>query len=301
MPRAQAILLISRDLGIGGTARDVSNIARALDRSRFEPHVACFDSEGIRSEELRSAGIPIITVPIRSFRRLTTVSHGRKLGDYIRRRHIGLIHSFDVPANILGVALARLLNIRVIVSALWHRQLISPLYRTLLRMTDVAADAIVVNSNAIRDHLVTDEKVRPALIHLCYGGVDTQRFVPDKSRRPSCIPTQPLVIGTLCVLRPEKRLDLLLEAFSLIRHLVPTMKLLIVGSGQLLPVLKRHQGRLGLEQECVFEPACEDVTQRMRSIDIFVVPSSSESIPNALIEAMACGCCVVASRVGGIS
>jgi glycosyltransferase involved in cell wall biosynthesis len=56
---------------------------------------------------------------------------------------------------------------------------------------------------------------------------------------------------------------------------------------------------LGISDVCTFRPSTPDVPAVMRSIDIFVHPSQSEGLPNAVMEAMACGCAVVATRVGG--
>ncbi len=55
----------------------------------------------------------------------------------------------------------------------------------------------------------------------------------------------------------------------------------------------------GLAGDCTFVPATGQVAEWLRAIDIFVLPSRSEALSNALLEAMACGCCPVASRVGG--
>jgi glycosyltransferase involved in cell wall biosynthesis len=109
-----------------------------------------------------------------------------------------------------------------------------------------------------------------------------------------------LVIGSVCALRPEKRMDLLLQAFAQVRRRQPGMKSLIVGSGPMRPELEALRRDLGLEQDCILEPAKVDVADWMRAMDIFVLSSSSESFPNALLEAMACGCCVIGSDVGGV-
>ena len=101
------------------------------------------------------------------------------------------------------------------------------------------------------------------------------------------------------MLRPEKGLDVLQSAFARVRHLVPGSKLLIAGSGPELERLQAHAGQLGLGQDCVFLSAVASVAPILRSIDIFVSSSHSEAFSNALLEAMACGCCVVGSRVGG--
>ena len=101
------------------------------------------------------------------------------------------------------------------------------------------------------------------------------------------------------MLRPEKALDLLQESFARIRHLQPGMKLLIVGSGPELPRLQINGQRLGIQNDCVFEPATPCVPQYLRALDIFVLCSRSEAFSNTLLEAMACGCCAVGSQVGG--
>src|SRR5262249_11016569 len=103
--------------------------------------------------------------------------------------------------------------------------------------------------------------------------------------------------GVVCALRPEKRLDLLLDAFSKIA--APGRKLAVVGSGPELPALQRQSRALNLDSYCHFEPATSSVAEWLRSMDIFLLPSPTEARSNSLMEAMACGVAVVASDVGG--
>jgi glycosyltransferase involved in cell wall biosynthesis len=77
------------------------------------------------------------------------------------------------------------------------------------------------------------------------------------------------------------------------------MKLMIVGSGPEKERLEALSASLGLGGDCVFLPSTADAPRALRAIDVFVHPSLSEGLPNAVMEAMACGCAVVASRVGG--
>jgi glycosyltransferase involved in cell wall biosynthesis len=78
------------------------------------------------------------------------------------------------------------------------------------------------------------------------------------------------------------------------------LKLLIVGSGPVLPQLETLRDELGIAADCIFEPSKTDVAPWLRALDIYVMCSESESFPNALLEAMACGCATIGSRVGGI-
>jgi glycosyltransferase involved in cell wall biosynthesis len=296
MGRPVPVLLAVRELTIGGCERDLTKIAKHLDRSRFTPHVACFHPDGVRGDELRTSGIPILHLPVTSFASKSALTGARMLRRYIREHGIQVVHAFDVPTDIFMVPLARLFGVPVVIAAqLGYRDLFSPLYWRLLRLTDRLAHCVVVNSGAVQKHLTEDEKVPAEKIRVIHNGVETGTFFPSAT-----VP-RPLVIGSLCVLRKEKRLDLLMDAFARVRGLRPGMKLLIVGSGELLAELERHRQDLGIAEACVLEPAKSEVVDWLRAMDIFVLSSDSESFPNALLEGMACGCCVVGSNVGGVA
>jgi glycosyltransferase involved in cell wall biosynthesis len=101
-------------------------------------------------------------------------------------------------------------------------------------------------------------------------------------------------------MRAEKRLDWLIESFAQIRRIDQHARLVLVGSGPEVPRLRRLCESLGLSGACHFEDSQADVAPWMRAIDIYVNSSRSESFPNGLLEAMACGCCAIGSKVGGI-
>src|SRR5712664_2793183 len=109
------ILLLIRTLHYGGTERQLTEIAKALDRSRFIPHVGCFITDGVRSQELRAAGIPVAEFPVRSFVSPSLLSGAFHMAQYIKRHQIELVYTFDVPATIFGVFAARAGGARVVV------------------------------------------------------------------------------------------------------------------------------------------------------------------------------------------
>ena len=160
-------------------------------------------------------------------------------------------------------------------------------------------DGIVVNCEYMKSHLIQDEQVAERLVHVCYNGIDLQQFCPAPSIRPPSLPEDALVIGIVCALRPEKGLLTLVEAFARVRPLRQHMKLVFVGSGPVLPDLQTRAKEAGISADCVWEPATAEVANWLRSFDIFVLPSLTEALSNSLMEAMACGCPVGASRVGG--
>jgi L-malate glycosyltransferase len=263
MPAPIPVLLMVRELNLGGSERQMAEIAKALDRSRFDPRVGCFRPAGLRADDLRAAGVPIVHFPVPS---IASVKGALRIAAYVREQNIQLVHTFDTPANLYGAPAARLAGSAVVVSsqrvdrALWQAW-----QRHGLRITDRLVDGIVVNCDFLRRHLRDEEKVPAGLIHLCYNGIDTRAFQPRKTVRPEALRSASLVLGVVCGLRPEKGLDTLLDAFPAVRGLVPGMKLAIVGSGPCLPDLQDRARALGVLPDCVFEPATPHVADWKRS------------------------------------
>ena len=291
------ILLMVRELNLGGSERQMTEIAKAMDRSRFEVHAGCFRPAGLRGDELRAAGIPIAHFPVPS---LLSVPGAIHIGAYIRAHGIRLVHTFDTPANLYGVPAARMAGCPVVVSSQRvDRSLWPPVVRHGLRLTDRIADAVVVNCEFLRRRMRDEEKAPADKIHLCYNGIDTVAFHPRRGPRHEAVKDAAIVIGVVCGLRPEKGLETLLDAYAALHGSQPGMKLVIIGSGPCLGALETHASALGILPECIFEPATSRVADWLHSIDIFVLPSLSEALSNSLMEAMACGCTVAATRVGG--
>ena len=289
---AWPVLLLARELDLGGSERQMTEIAKTLDRSRFTPHVGCFRPQGIRSAELAATGVPIVHFPVNSFASFRALAEAWRLASYIRRHGIRLVHSFDYPLTLFAVPVARLATrAGVLSSQRSHRSLIPRKYRPWIRMTDRMVDAVVVNCEFVRQHLRNDAGVPCGRIRLCRNGVDLEEFRYRETPRDS------VVFGVVCALRPEKDLGTLIQAFARLKRSGWT--LLIVGSGSLLGELRLQAASCGLGDDCSFVPATGRVAEWLREIDIFVLPSRSEALSNSLLEAMASGCCPVASKVGG--
>lgn len=294
------ILLMIRELGLGGTERQLSAVARSLDPSKYAVHIGCFQDQGLRRQELDQAGIPIVRFPVRSFRSVSLLTGALQMRRYIRQHGIRLVHPFDYPAIVFGIPVARTCRDVVVVSSQrYHRSLRPGWPHHLQRFTDRLADAVVVNCEYLARHMREDERVPAERVQLCYNGLDLDIFRPLPGPRLPEVADASLVIGVVCALRPEKDLGTLLTAFARVRNRRAGMKLLIVGDGSCKPELQEQSRTLGIAEDCVFLPASAEVAACLRSIDIFVLPSLSEALSNSLMEAMACGCCAVASQTGG--
>ncbi len=284
---------MARELHIGGSERQMTEAAKHLDRSLFELHVGCFSPAGVRAEELRDCGVSVVHFPVHSYRSTVALREAHRLMRYIRDRRIRIVHTWDYPLNVFAIPISRLTTPAISISSQRsHRSLIPKAFRPLVQLSDRLSHALVVNCEYVRRHLL-EQGVAPQKIWVCYNGIDLERFrpVPPAPRGPT--------VGVVCALRAEKDLGTLIDAFAAVRDLAPDLNLLIVGSGKELGALQLRARQAGLEAACRFEPATADVARWLHTIDIFVLPSRTEALSNSLMEAMACGCCVIASNVGG--
>ena len=298
-PRPIPVLLMVRELGIGGCENDLTKIATGIDRRRFEPHVGCLYARGIRLPQLQAAGVPILELPVRGLLSRSWLAGGRVLRRYLREHRIELLHTFDAPMDMVAIPVGWASRVPVLVkSHLWYRRPLPRTHKLWLAMTDRMVDATVVNSRAAQSELVEEHGISLEATQLCYNGVDSRLFHPaDAGERAT---PRSVTIGAVCALRAEKRVDLLLDAFARVRQEGVDVRLLLVGSGPMLDRLESQRRSLHIEAVSEYHPTTSDVASWLREIDIFVLSSDTESFPNALLEAMACGCCVIASRVGGV-
>jgi glycosyltransferase involved in cell wall biosynthesis len=290
------VMLVTRELGLGGSERQVAETALALDRAFWQPHIACFRGGGFRARELASAGVPILELGLTSLVSPSAVGCAVRFGRYLTRHNIQLVQAFDVPADLFAVPVARCYRVPVVLSSQRaHRSLTPGMQRHMLRLTDRIVDGIVVNSRAVARELSAEDGVPASMIRLAYNGIDTTVFHSGREAAPLPFPAGEPVVGVVCALRREKGLTVLLDAFAQVHG----GRLLIVGSGPELAGLRTHALALGLGDRCHFEAAVADVARWLRAIDVFVLPSLSEALSNSLLEAMACGCCPIASDAGG--
>ena len=295
------ILIAVRSLDHGGCERDAAKLAVGLNRSRFEPHVAVLIGGGFRTAEVERAGVPILNLQVSSFMNSSVVRAAQEMRAYIRKHGIQVVHALDVPTDIFAAFIARWCGVPVVItSQLSYRSMYILRERIALHLTDWLSDCVVVNSRAVGQSLNGSFGLRTNKVFLSHNGVNPAQFHPGPGVRPAAFEDTSLVVGSVCVMRPEKRLDWVIRSFAEARHLDPCLRLLLVGSGPEVPRLRELRDSLGMHEVCHFEPGQADISGLMRGMDIYINSSSIESFPNGLLEAMASGCCVIGSKVGGI-
>jgi glycosyltransferase involved in cell wall biosynthesis len=278
----------------GGTEHQMIELARRLDRAKFDVHLACFHKRGAWLPRAEAAASSISEFPISGFRRPSTVTQARRFSAWLTERGIAVIHTANLYANIFGLPAAaaagvpvRIANRRGLNSSRTIGQI------ALQRAAYSCAHVVVTNSRAAADRL-RHEQVSNDRIRVVPNGIDTSLYAARPDRRPI------RRIVTVANLRKEKAHEVLLEAAAMVVRRFADIELLFVGDGSRRAELEAIARRHGVERHTRFLGHCDDVPAILSSSDLFVLPSRSEALPNAVLEAMAAGLPVIAMRVGGI-
>lgn len=290
------ILLVNHSLGPGGAERQLVETALHLRQFGYSPHVASV-AGGFGEARLQDAGIPVWRIPLTSYVKpslAAAIAHARA---YIRSNDIRLVHAFDFSLCLFAVLAARASGRIGLTSQRFYMDTVPPNYQRMLRLAHRWAHGIVVNCDALTVYLENGYGIKPEKIHTCHNGLEASRFPSGIRKLFPEVAGAELVIGTICVMRPEKDVGTLIEAFA--AAAIRGARLLLVGSGPESESLRAHAERLGIASRTTFLPTTQDVASALNSIDISVHPSLSEGLPNSVMEAMATGRAVVATRVGG--
>jgi glycosyltransferase involved in cell wall biosynthesis len=162
---------------------------------------------------------------------------------------------------------------------------------------------VVVPSRVLFDIATRVWRLAPSKVQLVPNGIDLARFAgvdPAAARALATKAEGEVLIGTVATLRPEKNLGLLIRAFADLPSSPPS-RLFIVGSGPESDVLKAIAREAGVAERVVFFGHTPKPESILPAFDIFAMSSNTEQMPIGLLEAMACGLPVAATRVGDIA
>lgn len=295
--RPVPIFLLGPNLTLGGTEGQFVEIACRLDRSRWTPYISCVRAEGPRRARLDAAGVHAWSCGNGSFKSPHAATAVVRLAGFLRHHRIQVVHCFDFYSNILGVPAARLARVPLVIASQRDLGNLRPVLQQRLQNAALRlADCVTVNTQTVAEGLARAGIVPSTRIVVIPNGVDLTRFSGTPAEVP---PSGCLRIGTLSVLRPEKGLADFIRAAGHVKGRYPDARFLIWGDGPLRAPLERLIHESALSGEVTLAGATLEPETALRQLDIFVLPSLSEACSNALLEAMATGRAVIATRVGG--
>lgn len=293
------LLMLITDLEVGGVPLHLLRLATALPADRFETLVVSLAALGPVGTRLQQAGIAVHVCHATGPRDLAALMRlHRHIRDY--RPHV--LHAFLLHANLAARFVGPLAGIppRRILCEIqtvererrWHLRA-DGLTCRLCRFT-------AGNSPSVVAHLHRAAHIPRSRLRLMPGGVDADAFASATpvDRGELGIPTDETMILWVGRLDPVKGLDDLIHAATLLRT-QRRIRLLLVGAGEHEAAVRHCVSRYGAASFVHLLGRRDDVPSLLAAADIFTLPSYTEGLPNALMEAMAAGKPAVATDVPG--
>jgi glycosyltransferase involved in cell wall biosynthesis len=301
--RIKVLLVVDRlDHHLAGAERLVLALATHLPQDRFDVWVCTTRfAGGPPMDALAVAGVTHVHLDRQ--RRRIAIGHFRDLVSVLRRERFDVLHSHMFGSNVWGTLFGTVWRIPVVIAQeqTWSYEG-QPLRRFLDgRFVGRLATAFVAVSTRDRDRMISIEKVPPSKIV-----VIPNAYIPRPDgglvdlRAELGIPSGVPVVGTVAIFRPQKALDVLVDAFAIVRRSFPDARLVLVGGGKCRPALEQQVERLGLTGHVHMPGRREDVASVWAAVDIAAMSSDFEGTPLAALEALAHGVPLVATDVGGL-
>jgi glycosyltransferase involved in cell wall biosynthesis len=314
------ILFYNHTAQVGGAEHLLLTILGRLDRTNFDPTLICPEQGPLRKMGGR-LGVPTESVCVLDARFTWRADHlvrylrsfARVILD-LRKKVISvdpqLIHANSVRAGLVVTAATLGLKKQVV----WHIHDLLPRhpFNSLIRAVGLLSrrTRMVAVAQASADRFVGSFWPLRKRVTVIPNGVDLERFHPNQTARQKVrseiqlVKDEP-VIGIIGRLTPSKGQMELLRAFKFVVNEFPTANLLIAGAPafnqeyEYAELLKRAASESGISDRVHMLGARDDVAAIMQALDLLIVNSSSEACCLVVLEAMACGVPVLATRTGG--
>lgn len=302
--RRPAILFLIETAGLGGSERAMATIALAAAREGFRVAAGVRDV-GWLHQHLTANGVPVGVFPDIAYARGFSSRGLLHLLAFARQHRADIISTFSFQMHVYGCLTGQILRRPCVVNLrnahgdlgtarrrrLW-RYLIVPASARMTAVSKAARDQLVACTPAARRMSVVPNGVDPAAL--------SPSRSPDEVRRSLSLAGGPIV-GAVGRLQEVKRHADLLQAAALLSKQFPDLRVIIAGK-RFEPThshLRAQVARLGIADRVHFLGDRRDIPDLLQIMDVFVQSSASEGMSNALLEAMAAGRPVVATRVGG--
>ena len=300
------VMHVLHHMKMGGAEHVVYDMVQALDKDKFDVSICCLDTLGILGEELISKGYKVFVLNRKPG---VDFSVSTKLAKLYKELNIHIAHAHQYTPYFYA-SNAALLKRGVKIIFLEHGRhqpdrvrIKRVIYNFFLRPF---THSILTNSEALKEALIKYEKMPAKNIEVIPNGIKLKEFDTifkidrEKKRSELGLKEYHIVAGMVARLHPIKDHFTLVKAFKKVVQKEPNARLLIAGTGELYSEIARLIDELGLNEYVKLLGYYEDLFGFLRSLDIFVLASISESAPISILEAMTTGLPVVASDVGGV-
>jgi sugar transferase (PEP-CTERM/EpsH1 system associated) len=283
-------------LRTGGMEMGVVKLVNGLDPSRVQSSI-CSTTPAGEIKALVNPQVPVFELARRAGNDVKVV---RDMYRLFRRERPHIVHTHAWGTLLEGLVAARAARVPVVIHGEHGTLQLRPHQRWLQRLGWASADRVLSVSSRLAERMAHETGFPPRRITTIRNGVSLGKFQPasrDGARRLLQLPEQRLVVGTVGRLVPVKDQASLVEAVAGLERSGLGVTLAIAGDGPERAALEARARQLGVDLRLLgYRP---DVEQVLAALDVFVLSSVSEGLSNTILEAMASGRPVVATRVGG--
>lgn len=297
------LMIITHDLAIGGLQQVVVNICKAINRDKFDVTVLCLRALGEFAPEAEELGIKVFLLPQKKH---TDYFSFFKVAKILRREKIEVIHTHNTQPFFDGTLGALLSGRKIRIVHTDHARNFPDKRRYMFAewlMSHFAYKVVGVSEHTSQN-LIKYEKISKKKIITIPNGIDGKKFnisIDKKAKRNELgIKNHGPIIGLGVRLTEQKGITYLIQAMTKIVKKIPDITLIIAGEGPLEESLKNETLKLGVNKNVFFVGPRLDMPELLKIFDLYVLPSLSEGLPMVLLEAMALGCPIIATRVGGV-
>ena len=290
------IFLLTGSFTFGGTERYIFNLLRHINKEKFNITVGCFRQEGHFTPP---SDIESVVFPLRGLRWfLTDLPILVRLICFLKQRNFDLIYATHFQTNVyLSLASIFCRKPALVIGYRGINRMQGSFGKIITRICTGLAAIVLVNSDAARRTLSDQVAAPRTKIRVVHNGIEYKSSDGEK-KNPLDL-SKVKTIGTIGRMHRLKGHRVLLEAYRRLESIFPDTRLIFVGDGEERMALEQRARELGVSSKVLFTGFQADIESVLREIDIFVLPSITESFPNALLEAMAHGIPSIATRVGG--
>lgn len=296
----KTILHLSSSSGPGGAERVVCALAASLDSTKFRSIVGLFRG-GWLKDQCEARGVRTVVLTGEGFLHWKWMLECYRL---VKREGVDLIQAHEFDAIVHGWVVAKLAGIPLVGTihgkVYFHEK---ARRRCSYRIISRSATLVAVSED-LKRFIVDEVGIAASRVQVVYNGLDPAAVAapdadPLQVKRELGLASDELVVGAVGNLYPVKGHRYLLDAIPEVLKACPNTTFLFIGRGELEASLKAQAQALGIEQKVKFLGLRQDVPRLLAVMDVFCMPSLSEGLSIALLEAMAARKAVVVTRVGG--
>jgi glycosyltransferase involved in cell wall biosynthesis len=295
------VLFAVTSMPVGGAETLLMNLVRRLDRSQFLPEIVCLKEAGPLGDQL-AVELPVHSNLLRNKWDVRILGRLRRL---ICQRRIDALITVGAGDKMFWGRLAGAFERLPVICCALHSTGWPDTIGFLNHRLTAITDAFIAVAEHHGRYLVEHEKFAAEKVCVIPNGIDTELFrpLPDQQqlmRQEMGLPHDAPVVAIVAALRPEKNHTLFLEAAAKLRQKYPGAQFLIVGEGPERGRIEHVAQSLGLRACTHFLGTRADIPRVLSAVDVFALTSHMEAKPVSILEALACGVPVVATRVGSI-